>query len=268
MQIDSPYLVRPGKKFHLKHVKTHDDGGLEKDAGIAAADAQIAKLHELQERLYAESTRSLLIVLQGMDTGGKDGTIKFVFSNVNPQGCVVTSFKAPSSTELAHDFLWRVHANCPQRGVIGIFNRSHYEDVLVPVVKKYITAEKLKSRYENINAFERQLVDEGTTVLKFMLHISKDEQKERLLARQEVPEKNWKFNPADLESRKDFEKYAAAYEDLLVHTSTDHAPWYVVPADRKWYRNYVIADVVVRALEKLDPRYPKPLYDPKKYVVK
>ena len=268
MLIDSPYLVRPGKKYHLAKHDTREDGGFDKDEGNDAADKLIAKLHDLQVRLYAEAKRSVLIVLQGLDTGGKDGTIKFVFGSVNPQGCAVTSFKAPSANELAHDFLWRVHANCPARGMIGIFNRSHYEDVLVPVVQKWISADHLKRRFENINAFERQLVDEGTTVVKFMLNISKDEQKERLIERQQDPSKFWKFNPDDLVARKDFAKYLNAYDVLLNATSTSHAPWYVVPADRKWYRNYVVADVITRTLEAMNPKFPKAAFDPKQYVVK
>ena len=268
MLIDSPYLVRPDKKYHLNKAETRADGSFDKDEGIAAAEQCIAKLHDLQDKLYANAKRSVLIVLQGLDTGGKDGTIKFVFSSVNPQGCIVTSFKAPSANELSHDFLWRVHANCPARGLIGIFNRSHYEDVLVPVVKKWLSADHLKRRYENINAFERQLVDEGTTVVKFMLNISKDEQKERLVERQQDPSKYWKFNPEDLVARKDFEHYLDAYDGLLNATSTAHAPWYVVPADRKWYRNYVVADVITRTMETLDLKYPKAAFDPKKYVVK
>ena len=268
MIIESPYLVRPGKKPHLSKRDPHDDGGIaDKEAGTAKAEALLAKLPELQERLYAESKRSLLIVLQAMDTGGKDGAIRAVFTHVNPQGCSVTSFKAPSTVELSHDYLWRVHSAAPARGLIGIYNRSHYEDVLVPSVKGWIDKDAIARRYEHINAFEKMLVDEGTTIVKFMLHISKDEQKERLVARQDEPAKNWKFNPGDLDSRKDWDKYMKAYDETLQATSTDAAPWYVVPADRKWFRNYVLADVIVSTLERMNPKYPVAAVDPKTFVI-
>lgn len=268
MIIDSPYVVRPGKKFALDKVDTRDDGKFDsKEEGVAAAQKRLAKLPELQERLYAEATQSLLIVLQALDTGGKDGTIDHVFTRVNPQGCSVTPFKAPSTIERAHDYLWRVHAACPARGMIGILNRSHYEDVLVPVVKGWIANGRAKQRYRQINDFERMLVEEGTTIVKIMLHISKDEQKERLIARQEDPAKHWKFDPGDVETRRDWDKYQAAYERLLNECSTEHAPWYVVPADRKWYRNYVVSDLIVKALEQMDPKYPKVSVDPRTFKI-
>lgn len=268
MLIDSPYLATPGKKHRLSSFKTRDTGKYkEKDHGVAAAQANVDKMAPLQERLYAEAKRSLLIVLQAMDTGGKDGTIEFVFSSVDPQGCQVTSYKAPTSMELAHDYMWRVHQCCPARGMFGIFNRSHYEDVLVPHVKGWITPQHTKKRYEHINAFEKMLVDEGTTVLKFLLHISKDEQKERLLARQQDKNKHWKFNPSDLDARKDWDKYMDAYEEVINNCSTDYAPWYIVPADRKWYRNIVVSEIIVKALEEMNPKYPKVEIDPRKFVV-
>jgi PPK2 family polyphosphate:nucleotide phosphotransferase len=268
MQIESPYLVKPGKKFDLGGIPTSDMGRFKsKEAGIAAAEKNLEKMAELQEKLYAEAKHSLLIVLQAMDTGGKDGTIEFVFSSIDPQGCAVTSFKAPTNTELSHDYLWRIHSACPARGMFGIFNRSHYEDVLVPPVKQWITKDHAKRRCDHINAFERMLVDEGTTILKFFLHISKDEQKERLIARQNDPAKQWKFNPSDLDSRADWDKYMTAYESIFSSCSTEYAPWYVVPADRKWYRNYVVSDIIARTLLQMDPKFPKVAIDPKQFVV-
>lgn len=268
MLIESPYLARPGKKFDLAAIPTLDTGKFDgKQAGLAASQKNLERMAELQEKLYAEARRSLLIVLQAMDTGGKDGTIEFVFSSIDPQGCAVTSFKAPTSTELAHDYLWRIHSCAPARGMVGIWNRSHYEDVLVPPVKGWITKEHTHKRYDHINAFERMLVDEGTTVLKFLLHISKDEQKERLVARQKNPAKHWKFNPGDLDARKDWDKYQHAYTDLINACSTALAPWYVIPADKKWFRNFAISDIIVQTLEKMDPQYPKVSIDPRKYKV-
>jgi len=195
-------------------------------------------------------------VLQAMDTGGKDGTIESVFSAVDPQGCSVTSFKAPSHLELAHDYLWRIHHAVPPKGMIGIFNRSHYESVLVERVKNLVPKEVWLRRYKHINDFERMLSDEGVTIVKFFLHISKDEQKQRLEARLAKPEKHWKFNPADLKERERWDDYQQAYEDALRECSTKHAPWYVVPADKKWFRNWVVSDVLVRTLKGLKMEYP------------
>lgn len=268
MQIESPYMAKPGKKHKLSSFNTRENGHYKtKEAGLKAAQANVEKMAPLQERLYAEAKRSLLIVLQAMDTGGKDGTIEFVFASVDPQGCAVTSFKAPTATELSHDYLWRVHMCCPARGMFGIFNRSHYEDVLVPHVKGWISPEQTRKRYEHINAFEKMLVDEGTVVLKFLLHISKDEQKERLIARQQDKQKHWKFNAGDLDARKDWDKYMAAYEDLINACSTEYAPWYIVPADRKWFRNVVVSEIIVKALQQMDPRFPKVEIDPRTFVV-
>ncbi|MFT3787119.1 MAG: polyphosphate kinase 2 family protein [Tepidisphaeraceae bacterium] len=267
MLLSSPYLAKPGKKFKLGKCSTSDDGKFkDKDAAVEPTQKNLDKLDEMQELMYAEGKHALLIVLQAMDAGGKDGTIDFVFSGVNPQGCQVTSFKVPTALELSHDYLWRIHAACPGRGMIGIFNRSHYEDVLVTRVKNIINASECKRRYAQINAFEKLLVEEGTTVLKFFLHISKDEQKERLIARQEDKAKWWKFNPGDLEARKQWDEYQSAYEDAINATSTEHSPWYVIPADRKWYRNYVISDLIVQALKNLDIKIPK-VEDPRPYKV-
>lgn len=215
-------------------------------------------LEELQELFYAENKHKLLIVLQGMDTSGKDGTIRHVFDGVNPQGVKVSSFKVPTAKELAHDYLWRIHPHVPGKGEIVIFNRSHYEDVLVVRVHSLVSETVWSKRYEHINAFEKLLADEGTHILKFFLHISKDEQKERLQARLDDPLKHWKFSTGDLKERKLWSQYIAAYEDVLSKTNTPWAPWYIIPADRKWYRNYVIANVIINTLSSLNMAYPAP----------
>ena len=200
----------------------------------------------------------MLIVVQAMDTGGKDGAIEHVFSGVNPQGCDVTSFKQPTHVEAAHDFLWRVHAAAPRQGMIGIFNRSHYEDVLVVRVHDLVPKHVWSKRYEHINRFEQLLTDSGTTVIKFFLHISKGEQKDRLQSRLDDPKKHWKFDPGDLKERAHWDDYQSAYEDVLRKCSTAAAPWYIVPSDHKWFRNWVISDTIVRTLRKLNPQYPPP----------
>jgi PPK2 family polyphosphate:nucleotide phosphotransferase len=221
------------------------------------------KIDELQDRLFAEGRRALLVVLQGTDTSGKDGTIRGVFNKTGPLGVHVTPFKRPSEDELAHDFLWRVHLACPRRGTIGIFNRSHYEDVLVGRVRKLVPADEIERRYDQINAFEKMLTENGTTILKFMLHISKKEQRERLQARVDEADKRWKFNPGDLEDRKLWPQFQTAYETMLSRCSTPWAPWYVIPADHKWARNAAIARIVRTTLEGMDPRYPEVNWDPK-----
>jgi PPK2 family polyphosphate:nucleotide phosphotransferase len=248
------YRVKPGRKLSLKTFDPDETGEYKKnDDGKAAAKAETekrtARISRLQERLYANGKRSLLIVLQGMDTSGKDGTIRSVMSGVNPQGCKVVSFKTPSSKELAHDFLWRVHQEAPAKGQIGIFNRSHYEDVLITRVHKMISDKVAVQRLNQIKEFEELLVENGTAILKFFLHISKVEQKERLEARIHDPEKRWKWNSGDLEERKLWNDYMKAFEDVISATSTEQAPWFIVPANRKWYRNLVIADRVAGALE-------------------
>jgi PPK2 family polyphosphate:nucleotide phosphotransferase len=217
----------------------------------------LIRLGELQEALYAESKRALLVVLQARDAGGKDGTIRRVFSSVNPQGCTVTAFKAPSHLELAHDFLWRVHAAAPARGLIGIFNRSHYEDVLVVRVHELVPRKVWKKRYDQINEFERILTENGTTIVKFFLHVSKEEQRERLRERLLDPKKNWKFEAGDLEEREFWDEYTRAYLDVFRKCSTKYAPWYIVPADRKHARDYLVLDTIVSALEEMDLKYPK-----------
>lgn len=215
------------------------------------------RLETLQEALWAEHRHKVLVVLQGMDTSGKDGTIRKVFEGVNPLGVRVAAFKAPTEEELGHDFLWRIHRQVPGSGEMVIFNRSHYEDVLVPRVRQLVPEKVWRARYQQINDFERLLTETGTTILKFFLHISKEEQKERLQARLDNPEKHWKFRLGDLEDRALWNEYTAAYEEALARTSTEHAPWYVVPADRKWYRNLVIGTILVEALEGLGIREPE-----------
>ncbi len=254
------YRVAPNSLIDLTAWDPDDkhlfDG--DKQAGEAALPTLSQRLEALQELLYAEGKHKVLIVLQGMDTAGKDGTIRHVFEGVNPQGVRVASFKAPTPLELAHDYLWRIHQQTPARGQIVIFNRSHYEDVLVVRVHNLVPPGVWKRRYEQINAFEQQLAEEGTTILKFFLHISKDEQKQRLQERLDEPEKRWKFSTGDLAERKLWGDYQTAYTAVLEKTSTGHAPWYIVPANRKWYRNLVISHVIIEALEGLNMRYPEP----------
>jgi PPK2 family polyphosphate:nucleotide phosphotransferase len=222
----------------------------------AATAADVCEIDRLQEILYAQAKLALLVVLQGPDTSGKDGTIRKVFGPLNPAGTVVTSFKKPTPHELAHDFLWRIHKAVPPTRIIGIFNRSHYEDVLAARVHSLVAAERIAARYDQINAFERHLAENDVTILKFYLHISKKEQKARLQARLAGPTKRWKFTPEDLAERKHWNEYISAYETVLARCSTQPAPWFIVPADRKWYRNAVVARIVRSTLEALDPTYP------------
>jgi PPK2 family polyphosphate:nucleotide phosphotransferase len=238
--------------------KKHAKARTKKDAD--AIDA-------LQDRLYAERSRALLVVLQGTDTSGKDGTIRHVFHETSPLGVTVTAFGRPTDRELAQDFLWRVHAACPRRGTIGIFNRSHYEDVLAARVRELAPPEVIEARYDQINAFENMLVENGTTILKFFLHISKAEQAERLQARLDEPESRWKFNPGDLDDRKRWDDYQHAYELMLRRCSTAAAPWHIIPAEHKWARNAAIAAIVRDTLETMNPQYPEPDWDPKSFAV-
>ncbi len=256
--MSQPLSVALGKKIKLADFDPAYNAGLKKSAGQSQADEFIDSLDGYAERLYAEHRRAILIVLQGMDTSGKDGTIRHVLRGLNPQSCTVTSFKAPSSAELAHDFLWRVHQAVPPQGNIGIFNRSHYEDVLVVRVRKLAPQDEWKSRYERINNFEKLLCDGGLTILKFFLHISKEEQRKRLQERIDQPEKRWKFRMGDLDDRQLWDEYQAAYEDALNKCNTDHAPWHIIPADHKWYRNLAISHVLSETLAKLDPQCPPP----------
>ena len=254
------YRIPPDTRVDLSDWDPRDrsrfDGG--KKASKAVLEMLNGRLRNLQELLYAEGKHKLLIVLQATDTGGKDGVIRHVFRGVNPQGVKVANFKVPTPKELAHDYLWRIHQHTPGSGEIAIFNRSHYEDVLVVRVHELVPQDVWERRFDHINAFERMLADEGTTVLKFYLHISKEEQRERLQSRLDTPEKQWKFNVGDLKDRALWDDFAAAYEDMLSKTSTPWAPWYVVPADRKWYRNLVIGTTLVETLTNLDMAYPDP----------
>ena len=253
---EEKYRIPPKSKINLKDFDPNEtslfDGG-KKEAKAAMVELN-QKLSELQELLYAEGKHKLLIILQAMDTGGKDGTIRSVFEGVNPQGVKVASFKTPTALELSHDYLWRIHQHTPARGEVVIFNRSQYEDVLVVRVHSLVPEEVWSKRYEHINAFERMLCDEGTTILKFYLHIDLKEQAKRFLARVEDPTKQWKFNPGDLSERERWHEYMHAYEDMLNRTSTAWAPWYVIPANKKWYRNWLIAKIVVKTLKDLDMR--------------
>jgi PPK2 family polyphosphate:nucleotide phosphotransferase len=245
-----PYCVRvePGTKVDLGEIDTRADGGLDKREGRRRAGELYAELSELQQELYAAGVHSVLIVLQGMDTSGKDGTIRNVLSGVNPQGCQVTSFKTPTAEELAHDFLWRVHARAPAKGMIGVFNRSHYEDVVIVRVHQLVPDHLWEARYQQINDFERLLAATGTIVCKFFLHISREEQERRLLAREADVEKAYKLSADDWRERRRWDDYLTAYQDALTRCSTPEAPWQVVPADRKWFRNLAVADALVDAL--------------------
>ncbi|MBG0788254.1 MAG: polyphosphate kinase 2 family protein [Anaerolineaceae bacterium] len=259
------YFVKPGSKVKLNALSTRSDGNILKEDGKAQLAVLATQLADLQELLYAEHKQKVLIVLQGMDTSGKDSTIRHVFGDVNPQGTHVYGFKVPTPQELDHDYLWRVHKNTPGKGEIAIFNRSHYEDVLVVRVHSLVSKSIWAKRYDQINAFEKLLAEEGTTILKFCLHISKEEQAERFLARLDRPTKRWKFNPGDLEEREYWNDYMDAYEDMINRTSTDWAPWMVVPSDQKWYRNLIIAETIVKTLQDLDMQFPKEVPDIEKY---
>jgi PPK2 family polyphosphate:nucleotide phosphotransferase len=252
------YRVDPGAPVRLAECDPDQSEGYEsKEEVDPLLAAQRDRIADLQARLYAEGRRGLLIVLQAVDGGGKDGAVKGVLRGVNPQGCAVWSFKVPSPEERAHDFLWRYHRKGPERGWITIFNRSHYEDVLVPRVKQLLPEAAWRGRYEVIRGFERGLAHEEMAILKFFLHISKDEQKRRLERRLRDPSKCWKLSLQDIRERALWDDYQRAYEDVINETSTDYAPWYVVPANRKWYRNLVIARTIADTLEAMDPRYPK-----------
>jgi PPK2 family polyphosphate:nucleotide phosphotransferase len=267
--IESPYLVKPGKKLQLSQFETSDRGDFkDKAEGEAAIQKNLGKLRELQDVFYADARRAMLVVFQAMDAGGKDGAVDHVFSGINPQGCSVTSFKAPTPLELAHDYLWRIHAAAPSRGMFGIFNRSHYESVLVERVKNIAPKKVWSKRYDQINAFEKLLADEGTIILKFFLHISLGEQKARMEARLSDRSKNWKFNPGDLQDRARWDDYMEAYKDALQKCSTEHGPWIIVPSDHKWFRNWVISDTIVRTLKTVDMSYPPPLPGLEKIRVK
>ncbi len=254
------FRVQPDKTLDLGSWDPQETPGwdpADKDGAKALVGRLNDRLEELQELMWAQGTERVLVVLQAMDAGGKDGTIKHVFDGVNPSGVKVASFKKPSSRELAHDYLWRIHQHVPGDGELVIFNRSHYEDVLVVRVENLVPPERWERRYDHIRNFEQILADEGTTIIKLFLHISKDEQRERLQERLDRPEKNWKFDPADLGPRSKWSRYQEAFEVALSRTSTRSAPWYVVPANRKWYRNLVVSEILVQTLEGLNMTFPE-----------
>ena len=265
----TPYRVKPGTKVRLKKHDPADSAEYkDKNAAKAQLGKDIAELQKLQDVFYAADSYSLLIIFQALDAAGKDGAIKHVMSGLNPQGCQVASFKSPSATELDHDYLWRCNIHLPERGRIGIFNRSYYEEVLaVRVHPEYLAAQKLppklagsniwKNRFEEINNYEKYLANNGTRIVKFFLNVSKDEQKNRFLERIENPDKNWKLSPSDVKERQHWDDYEEAYEDLLSQTSTAHAPWYIIPADKKWFSRTLIANVIVNELRQLKLSYPK-----------
>lgn len=273
LRLDEKLLIKESSKFSLNECNTKYTAFFkDKEDAEEMLQHDVKRMAELQDILFAMGKYSLLIVFQAMDAAGKDGTIKHVMTGINPQGCIVTSFKQPSTEELEHDFLWRINKNLPRRGMISIFNRSHYEEVLVTRVHpEYILGQNIpgidsvekidksfwKKRYEAINNFEKHLADNGTVILKFFLHVSKGEQKERFLKRIDEPEKNWKFSANDVKERQHWEKYMEAYEDAITHTSKERAPWYVIPADKKWFMRAAVGDIIVGTLESLNLSYPE-----------
>ncbi len=249
-------LVKPGTRARLAKIDPNATFGFDKATAAPPTQRCLERLADLQDRLWAESRRSVLVVLQGIDAAGKDGTIGKVMEAFNPQGCVVSSFKVPTTEELAHDFLWRIHKRTPGKGEIGIFNRSHYEDVLVVRVHDLVPKRVWSRRYEQINEFERTLADAGTTIVKFFLAIDRDEQRERFQARYDDPTRRWKFSMGDLEERKRWDAYQQAFDDALTKTSTSWAPWYVIPANHKWFRNLAVASILADTIAGLKPAYP------------
>ncbi|NVK56614.1 MAG: polyphosphate kinase 2 family protein [Alteromonadaceae bacterium] len=257
-----PYRISPGSVVELQDISTREKGGLSKKQGKKAVKKLSKRLVELQELLYAESKHSLLIIFQAMDAGGKDSTTRRVFWRLDPSGIKVKSFKAPTQREQRQDFLWRIHHHAPRSGHIAIFNRSQYEDVVAARVRGLQTSNVCQNRFEHINAFERLLVSEGTVVLKFFLHISKDYQKERLQRRLDRPDKHWKFAPSDVKDREHWDAFMQAYSEAIEHCSGSDTPWYVVPAERRWYRDLVVLQATVNALESLNMSYPKADFNP------
>ena len=256
--------IKPDRKVFLAELDPAWTGQWHsKESCDETVEKNIDRLFELQNLLFAENTRALLIVLQAMDGGGKDGTIRHVMRGLNPQGCRVATFKEPSQEEQHHDYLWRIHQKIPARGEIGIFNRSHYEDVLVSRVHKTITHQVCKQRYEQINAFEKMLTENDVTILKFYLHISRKEQKQRFRKRLDDPKKNWKFSLTDIAERKYWDQYMKAYEHALTHCSTPWAPWFVIPADKKWFRNFAVSQIIVDTMKQFHMKLPAARFDPK-----
>jgi len=261
-------IVRPGRRLHLKDENAKLSFGWEKHEAVIAFEENRQRLADLQYQLYADGRFGVLVVLQATDGGGKDSTVRDVFTSMNPQGCVVTSFKAPTGEELKHDYLWRVHKHVPARGEVGVFNRSHYEDVLVVRVQQLVPEATWKLRYDHINDFERMLTDGNIRVIKLFLQISKAEQKTRMEERLADPTKQWKFNADDLEKRKRWDDYREAFEAMLHRCSTAHAPWYVIPGDRKWLRNLAVSEILVSALNELPLRFPATTFDPSKIRIR
>jgi PPK2 family polyphosphate:nucleotide phosphotransferase len=279
-KIAEPYRITNGEKFHLKDYDPADTGGMkDKEKALKMLEKSVQLLSHLQEKLYAQDEWAALLIFQAMDAAGKDGAIKHVMSGINPEGCQVTSFKAPSHEELDHDYLWRTHKAIPERGKIGIFNRSYYEEILVVHVhEELLDMEQLpkemrgkhiwEDRYEDINSFEQYLVRNGLVVLKFFLHLSKSEQKKRFLERLEMPEKNWKFSMADVKERGYWKDYQEAYEEMIQNTATKQAPWYVIPADNKWFTRLAVAAATIDALDSLDLQFPEVDKEKKKELAK
>lgn len=261
------YRVKPGTKVDLSKIPSRVAGGLKRGPARELLRQYVRQLDAWQEKLYAEGKQSLLLVFQAMDAGGKDSTIRRVLGPLNPAGVRVHSFKVPTSTELAHDYLWRIHRATPARGYIGVFNRSHYEDVLIVRVKDLAPKKVWQRRYEHINQFEKILTDEGTTILKFYLHISKEYQRARLQRRLDRADKHWKFSPSDLKERARWGDYAQAFNDALSRCSSEHAPWYIIPAERRWFRNVLVAQIILNTLTKMNPQLPRVDFDPSTIVI-
>ncbi|WP_263367610.1 polyphosphate kinase 2 family protein [Edaphobacter bradus] len=265
MKLKSPHLIKPGTQVRLSRIATSSTGAFQSpEAAAPVLDSHRKQLADLQEVLYAGQRKAILIVLQGMDTAGKDGTISHIFSGVNPQGCDVSAFKAPTPIESRHDFLWRVHSQLPPRGMIQIFNRSHYEDVLVSRVHKLLPQKTIDKRLDDINRFEQALYDNDIVILKFFLHISRAEQTARLKSRIADSDKHWKLSESDFIERRFWPRYEQAYNDAIAATSKKHAPWFVIPSDHKWYRNIAVSQIIVDAMKSLKLTYPKPSMDPTK----
>jgi len=257
-KLASSLRARHGKLPPITDAEAANTHGWDKESARRRTERNLQALEDLQYHLYADSSKSLLIVLQGIDAGGKDGAIRKVFTAFNPQGTTVTSFKVPAGRETTHDYLWRVHAACPSRGAIAVFNRSHYEDLIVPIVQKKLPSRRVKERMQHIRDFELMLSQEGTTIVKFLLHISRDEQWERLMSRLDEPHRNWKFSMGDLAERERWPLYVSAFKKIVSETSVDHAPWYVIPANSKWFRDLAISEIVRSTMENMKLRWPKP----------
>jgi len=264
----SRLIVEPGKRVQLHDEHAASTFGWEKHEALTALEENREKLSDLQYKLYADGRQALLVVIQAIDAGGKDGTVHDIFTAMNPQGCVVTSFKAPTAEELKHDYLWRVHQRVPARGMVGVFNRSHYEDVLIVRVEKLVPKSVWRERYEQINEFERMLTSNSVRIVKLFLQISRGEQKERLEARLQDPNRQWKFSPEDLVKRRQWPEYQKAFEAMLTKCSTQHAPWYVIPADKKWFRNLAVSTILATEMGRMPLRFPEPTYDPAKIHIR